>query len=145
MTDKMKQFLEEAGKDAAFAEKLNGADSPETVLALAKEKGFELTLEDLQAALPTGELSDEALDGVAGGMVVNPLGAWGGLTVLLQSFFGGTTKNRAPHLQTAQTLPYRGGAPAAQTMELRGCMPTMAQTMEFRSGDSDDLNKFYKI
>ena len=106
MTDKMKQFLEEAGKDAAFAEKLNGADRPETVLALAKEKGFELTLEDLQAALPTGELSDEALDGVAGGMVVNPLGAW---------------------------------------MELRGCMPTMARTMEFHSGNSDDLNKFYKI
>ena len=80
MTENMMKFLEEAGKDAAFAEKVNSADSIETVIALAKEKGFELSEADLQfelpgAELPTGELDDDALEGVAGGMMVGSMAA----------------------------------------------------------------------
>ena len=50
-----------------------GGKSPEEVLAIAKEYGKELTLEQAQAlceklkASANGELSDEELDQVAGG------------------------------------------------------------------------------
>ncbi len=68
MTDNMKNFLEEASKDREFVEKLNKAETPEAVIALAREKGFALTAEDLkQERAPSGELSDDELEAVAGG------------------------------------------------------------------------------
>ena len=70
MTDNMKKLYEEVANDAAFAEKINGAESLEAVLALAKEKGIELTDADLVLEAPTGELPDDALDDVAGGVSV---------------------------------------------------------------------------
>lgn len=53
--------------------KLRGGKSPEEVIAIAKEYGKELTMEQAQElfdklkARATGELSDEELDAVAGG------------------------------------------------------------------------------
>ena len=67
MTDKLKAFLEEASKDRKFTEKLKEASTPEAVIALAAEKGFALTKEDLEAGVPTCEMSDDELDAVAGG------------------------------------------------------------------------------
>ena len=67
MTEKMKKFLEEASKDQSFIEKMNKAETPEAVIALAAEKGFALTAEDLKPEAPTGELSEDELDAVAGG------------------------------------------------------------------------------
>ena len=70
MTEKMMKFLEEAEKDAAFAEKVNTVDSLEALAALAKEKGYDLAAEDLKFDLPIGELDDAALDDVAGGAAI---------------------------------------------------------------------------
>ena len=70
MTENMKKFLEEAEKDAAFAEKVNAVESLDALAALAKEKGYELTAEDLKFDLPTGELDDAELDDVAGGVAM---------------------------------------------------------------------------
>ena len=67
MTENMKKFLEEASKDQSFIEKMNKAETPEAVIALAAEKGFALTAEDLKPEAPTGELSEDELDAVAGG------------------------------------------------------------------------------
>ena len=70
MTEKMMSFLGEAEKDAAFAEKVNAVESLDALVALAKEKGYELTAEDLKFDLPTGELDDAELDDVAGGVAM---------------------------------------------------------------------------
>ena len=67
MTDNLKKFLEAASQDKAFIEKLKKAETPEAVIALAAEKGFTLTMEDLKPALQTGEVSDDEMDAVAGG------------------------------------------------------------------------------
>ena len=68
MQDKMKAFLEAAAQDPALAEALEKAETPDAVIALAKEKGFEITAEDLASIPESGELSDELLDEVAGGI-----------------------------------------------------------------------------
>ena len=99
MTENMQKFLEAAGKDEALTEALNSADAPEDVLAKAKELGFELTEEDLRAATPTGELSDEELEDVAGGIFLNLTGTqWTGLGRLLFRFFGGNEEKPKPEL-----------------------------------------------
>ena len=68
MTDNMKKFLEEASKDSEFSEKLKKTETPEEIIALAAEKGFALTPEDLKNEPPAvAELSDDELDAVAGG------------------------------------------------------------------------------
>ena len=68
MTEKMIAFLEEVSKDKAFLEKLQNAGTPEALIALAAEKGFQLTAEDLkQPEAASGELSDDELENVAGG------------------------------------------------------------------------------
>ncbi len=66
MTDNMKKFLENISEDKEFIEKLNKAGSEEAVIRLAAEKGFTLTEEDLKPSVPTGELSADELDAVAG-------------------------------------------------------------------------------
>ena len=68
MTEKMITFLKEASKDKAFLEKLQNAETAEALIALAAEKGFQLTAEDLdQLKTVGGELSDDELADVAGG------------------------------------------------------------------------------
>ena len=67
MTDNMKQFLEVASKDKDLIEKLNQAPDMESVIALAKEKGFILTEEDLKQDARIQNIPDENLDAVAGG------------------------------------------------------------------------------
>lgn len=67
MTDKMNRFLEEATADAAFMERLRKAQSPEEAIALAAEKGYTFTPEEIKPQMPTGELDDDELDAVAGG------------------------------------------------------------------------------
>ena len=69
MTDNMKKFLEEASKDKEFIEKLQKAETPEAVIALAKEIGFELTTDDLKSKETISEISDEELEAVAGGKI----------------------------------------------------------------------------
>ena len=108
MTDNMKSFLEAASQDKEFIEKLNKVETPEAVIALAAEKGFALTTEDLTVEAPTGELDDDALDDVAGGT-----GLFSYLKLLL---FGSGEKVEM------DTLPYRGqqNGLRANTLEYRG-------------------------
>ena len=67
MTENMKTFLESASKDKELIEKLNNASDTETVIALAKEKGFSLSEEDLKLDAAIREVPDEELEAVAGG------------------------------------------------------------------------------
>ena len=148
MTDKMKAFLEEVEKDAAFAEKVNGADSVETVIALAKEKGYELSEEDLQLEAATGELDDAELDDVAGGMVINPLGVWSGLTALLSRRFGGANANPLVYKggkPTISKLPYTGGTPTMTTLQhFSGNQPGVSSLVHY-SSDEDEAHRLYNL
>ena len=65
MTENMKSFLEEISGDREFIEKLTKAETTEALIALAAEKGFALTAEDLEAQ--DGELNEDELAAVAGG------------------------------------------------------------------------------
>jgi predicted ribosomally synthesized peptide with nif11-like leader len=70
MTEQLKSFMETMAQDQSLAEALNAAETPEAVIALAKEKGITLTEQDLALAqAPVGELSDDDLDDVAGGAI----------------------------------------------------------------------------
>ena len=71
MTETMQRFLEEAGKDEALVEKINSAESADTIVTLAKELGFELKDEDLVLGAACGEISDDDIDAVVGGAAVN--------------------------------------------------------------------------
>ena len=109
MTDNMKSFLEAVSEDKAFIERLSKAETPEALIALAAEKGFTLTAEDLTREAPTGELADDELDDVAGGA--------GFMTYLQNLIFGG---RRTVEMDT---LPYRGqqqNGLRANTLEYRG-------------------------
>ena len=140
MQDKMKAFLEAAAQDPALAEALEKAETPEAVIALAKEKGFEITAEDLASIPESGELSDDELDGVAGGMILNPLTALGGLAALLFRRFGGK--------KSANTLTYRstGTAPKATTLQFNSTAgkPAMSDLVS-RTMEDDEGKKLYRL
>ena len=66
--EQLKAFLEKVKTDTSLQEKLNGAASPEAAIEIAKEAGFSITTEDIQSMRSaTVELSDEELEGAAGG------------------------------------------------------------------------------
>ncbi|MBO4375581.1 MAG: Nif11-like leader peptide family natural product precursor [Lachnospiraceae bacterium] len=68
MTENAKAFLEKASEDEEFLERLKKAGTKEEAIALAKEKGFELTEEDLKSGTSGKQaLSNDELDAVAGG------------------------------------------------------------------------------
>ena len=70
MTENLSKFLEAVSEDEALKEKLAEAKDNETVIALAAEKGFILTEDDLKSDKPSGGriLSDDELEAVAGGV-----------------------------------------------------------------------------
>ena len=59
--EQLKAFLEKVKGDTSLQEKLKAAKSPEDVVGIAKEHGFEFTADKLT------ELSEGELEGVAGG------------------------------------------------------------------------------
>ena len=68
-------------QDANFAKEISGTESAEEVLKLIKSKGVETNADEIQAVLAeiskpaSGELSDDELDAVAGGLIeiqINP-------------------------------------------------------------------------
>lgn len=75
LMENMKEFAKKLAEDKAFAEEIAKAASKEELLAKAKEAGFELTAADLTelAEAGKGELSDDELDGVAGGSAMSNL------------------------------------------------------------------------
>ena len=63
--EQLKAFLEKVKSDTELQEKLKAAGSSEAAIEIAKEAGFLITAEDMQSS--TIELSDEELEGAAGG------------------------------------------------------------------------------
>ncbi len=64
--EQLKAFLEKVKGDTNLQEKLKAAADANAVAAIAKEAGFSISADDLTKA-PESELSEEELDGVAGG------------------------------------------------------------------------------
>ena len=67
--EQLKTFIKKVKSDTCLQEKLNGAADSDAVLEIAKEAGFSITAEDIQSLMQstTVELSDEELEGAAGG------------------------------------------------------------------------------
>ena len=66
--EQLKAFLEKVKSDTELQEKLKAAASAEATVEIAKEAGFSITAEDIQSMQSaTVELSDEELEGAAGG------------------------------------------------------------------------------
>ena len=63
--EQLKAFLEKVKADTSLQEKLKAASDSDTVLAIAKEAGFSISVDDLTKA--QSELSDQELESVAGG------------------------------------------------------------------------------
>ena len=69
--DQLAALLAKLKDDAGLQEKLKGAADPDAAVALVKEAGFDISEDDWlkYQAKQTLELSDEELEGVAGGLV----------------------------------------------------------------------------
>ena len=68
--EQLNAFLEKVKGDTSLQEKLKAAASPEAAIEIAKEAGFSINAEDIQSMQSaTVELSDEELDGAAGGKI----------------------------------------------------------------------------
>jgi predicted ribosomally synthesized peptide with nif11-like leader len=65
--EQLKAFLEKVKADTSLQEKLKAAADANAVAAIAKEAGFMISADDLAKA--QSELSEEELEGVAGGGV----------------------------------------------------------------------------
>ena len=68
--EQLNAFLEKVKADTELQEKLNGAADADALVEIAKEAGFSITADDIQTQ-PV-ELSDEELEGAAGGAGCRP-------------------------------------------------------------------------
>ena len=66
--EQVKAFLEKDKGDTNLQEKLTAAADTNAVAAIAKEAGFSISADDINKA--QSELSDEELEGVAGGLFI---------------------------------------------------------------------------
>ena len=74
--EQLKAFLEKVKADTSLQEKLKAAADSDAVLAIAKEAGFSISVDDLKKA--QSEISEEELEGVAGGRACTLAGGnWG--------------------------------------------------------------------
>ena len=80
--DQLKAFVEKVKGDTSLQEKLKAASDADAVVSIAKEEGFSISIDDIKAQLlelsdEAGdvELSDEELEGIAGGVAVGELPA----------------------------------------------------------------------
>ena len=67
--EQLKAFLEKVKGDTNLQERLKAAANPDAVVSIAKEAGFGISSDDL--TMTQWELSDEELEGVAGGNSIN--------------------------------------------------------------------------
>ena len=66
--EQLNAFLEKVKSDTELQEQLKAATTPEAVMDIAKASGFSITSEDIQSTQSESqEVSDEELDGTAGG------------------------------------------------------------------------------
>lgn len=75
-------MIEKLAENEAFVKELGAAHTPEEVKAVFSRYGVEMTLEEAAAIIEAaktgadGELSEDSLDAVSGGILVSTLGAW---------------------------------------------------------------------
>ena len=67
--EQLKAFLEAFKADAGLQEQLKAEGDADAVVTIAKAAGFVISADDLKKAL--AEISDEELEGVAGGLTLN--------------------------------------------------------------------------
>ena len=73
--EQLKAFIEKVKADTSLQEKLKAAADANAVTAIAKEAGFSISADDLtKLTKAQSELSDEELEGVAGGYCGQTLG-----------------------------------------------------------------------
>ena len=65
--EQLKAFLERVKADTSLQEKLKAASDADAVVSLAKEEGFSISVDDFKNAQSKLELSDEEVEGMAGG------------------------------------------------------------------------------
>ena len=63
--EQLKSFWEAIQADPSLQEKLKASTDADAIATIAKEAGFEISAEEIKRA--QSELSDEVLEGVAGG------------------------------------------------------------------------------
>ena len=68
--EQLQAFLEKVKGDASLQEKLKAASSPDDVAAVAKEAGFDISLDEISNA-QSAELSEQELEGVSGAGGIN--------------------------------------------------------------------------
>ncbi len=64
--EQLKAFIAKASADQSIQDKLKAAKTPEDVVGIAKQHGHEFTADELRKNTKI-ELSEEELEGVAGG------------------------------------------------------------------------------
>ena len=64
--EQLKAFWEAVQADTSLQEKLRTTTDADSIASIAKEAGFEITADEVKEA--QSELSDEQLEGVAGGI-----------------------------------------------------------------------------
>ena len=65
--EQLKAFIAKAKDDQSIQEKLKTAKTPEDVVGIAKEHGHEFTADKISKLGDTRELSEDELEGLAGG------------------------------------------------------------------------------
>jgi predicted ribosomally synthesized peptide with nif11-like leader len=70
--EQLKAFMEAVKADVTLQEKLKAAADVDAVVAIAKAAGFVISAEELQRAQAGQEISEEELEGVAGGGLLKP-------------------------------------------------------------------------
>ena len=65
--EQLKAFLVKVKGDTSLQEKLKAAANADAVAAIAKEAGFSISADDLTMKKAQSEISEEELEGVAGG------------------------------------------------------------------------------
>ena len=65
--EQLKAFLEKVKSDTTLQEKLKVASDADAVVAIAKAAGFTITTEDLNTHRQRQNLTEDELEGVAGG------------------------------------------------------------------------------
>ena len=70
--EQLKAFLEKVKGDTSLQEQLKTAADANAVVEIAKEAGFTISADDLTKAV--SEISDEELEGVAGGTIMKCTG-----------------------------------------------------------------------
>jgi len=85
----LKAFLEKLQGDSAMQSKLKAAANSDAVMAIAEQAGFVISVDTLKQ--PQSELTEEELEGVAGGTGLIPLlVSWGLDCVPIATFKAGS-------------------------------------------------------